>query len=151
MQTADYNSKVTSQAFQLTLVLHIFKLALYFNLIIVSNQIKYYLVINRGNFLQIRYGFYKHTFQTQLHYQLYVWWLVIGRACTKNSRKLMPGMWLFGASWWKVNKALLLYEVVHVSLFFLTVGAEIVNANGSDKDWHLTRWTKYTGAESCHL
>ena len=62
------NSKLTSQALQLTLVLYIFKLVLYFNLIIVSNEIKYYLAINRGNFLQIRYGFHRHNFQ--IHSQL---------------------------------------------------------------------------------
>ena len=54
----------------------------------------------------------------------------IERARTKNSRKLMPGTRLFGASWWKIIKALLLYEIVHVC-FFLTEAAEIVNAQGS--------------------
>ena len=62
------NSKITSQALQLTLVLYIFKLVLYFNLIIVSDEIKYYLAINRGNFLQIQYGFHRHNFQ--IHSQL---------------------------------------------------------------------------------
>ena len=54
MQAADDNSKVISQAFQLTLVLNIFKLVLYFNSIIIRNQIKYYLARNRGNFMQIQ-------------------------------------------------------------------------------------------------
>ena len=62
VQIADDYSKVTSKALQLTLVLYIFKLALYFNSIIFSNQIKHYLAINRGNFLQIQYGFYRYTF-----------------------------------------------------------------------------------------
>ena len=57
MQAADDNSKVISQAFQLTLVLNNFKLALYFNSVIINNQIKYYLTRNRGNFMQIQYGF----------------------------------------------------------------------------------------------
>ena len=57
VQTADDNSKVISQEFQLTLVLYIFKLVLYFNSVIISNQIKYYLARNRDNFLQIEYGF----------------------------------------------------------------------------------------------
>ena len=36
---------------------------------------------------------------------------------------------------WKFMKALLLYKIIHVSLFFsLTGGTEIVNAQGSDKD-----------------
>ena len=30
----------------------------------------------------------------------------------------MSGTWLFGASLWKIVKALLLYEIVHVSLFY---------------------------------
>ena len=41
----------------------------------------------------------------------------------------MPGTRLFGASWWKIIKALLLYEIVHVSV--LTGAAEIVNVHGS--------------------
>ena len=43
MQTAVDKSEVTSQAPQVTLVLYIFKLVLYFNTSIVRNQIKYYL------------------------------------------------------------------------------------------------------------
>ena len=43
----------------------------------------------------------------------------------------MPGTRLFGASWWKVIKALLLYEIVHVKFAFLAGAAEIVNAQGS--------------------
>ena len=31
----------------------------------------------------------------------------------------MPKLRLFGAAWLKVIKALLLYEIVHLSLFFL--------------------------------
>ena len=51
VQTADDNSEVISQALQLTLALYIFKLVLYFKSIIINNQIKYYLPINRGIFL----------------------------------------------------------------------------------------------------
>ena len=42
---------------------------------------------------------------------------------------------------------------IHVSLFFfsLTGVTEIVNAQGSDKDWYLTSWNKYTDTKSCHL
>ena len=54
MQTADDNRKVISQAFKLTLVLYVFKLVLYFNSIIISNQTRYYLPINRENFLQVQ-------------------------------------------------------------------------------------------------
>ena len=53
------------------------------------------------------------------------------------SRRLMAGTCLFGASWWKFIKALLLYEIVHVSFFFvaffLTGGTRIVNAQGSEQ------------------
>ena len=68
MRTADDNRKVTSEALEVTLVLHIFKLALYFNSGIISNQIKYYLATDRKNVLQIQYKFYRHTLQ--IHYQL---------------------------------------------------------------------------------
>ena len=51
----------------------------------------------------------------------------------------------------KFIKTLLLYEIVHVSFFFLTGGTEIVNALGSDKDWCLTSWNNYTDTKSCHL
>ena len=59
VQTANDNRKVISQALKLTLVLYTFKVVLYFNWIIISNQMKYYLPIKRYNFLQIRYGFYR--------------------------------------------------------------------------------------------
>ena len=49
--------------------------------------------------LQIQCGFYRHAFL--IHFQL--WYFVTERACVKNSRKLMPGTWLFGASWWNVT------------------------------------------------
>ena len=75
---------------------------------------KYYLSIYRKNFLQIQYDFYRHALQ--IRYLL--WQLVIERAYTKNSGRLMAGMWLFGASWWKFIKALLLYEIVHVHVSF---------------------------------
>ena len=79
----------------------------HFNSTIISNQIKYYLAINRVNFLQIKYGFYRYALQ--IHYQ--PWSFVIERASTKNSRKLMPGTWLIGALWWKAIKVLLLHEI----------------------------------------
>ena len=41
VQTADGNSKVISQALQLTLVLYSFKLVLYLNSIIIITQMKY--------------------------------------------------------------------------------------------------------------
>ena len=56
VQTADDNSKVISQAFELTLALNIFKLVLYFNSVIISNQIKYYLARNRGNLILCKYS-----------------------------------------------------------------------------------------------
>ena len=62
----------------------------------------------------------------------------------------MPGMWLFWASWRKVLEAVLLYENVYVS-WYLTRATKTVNIQGSDKDWYLTNWNKYTNTESCHL
>ena len=64
----------------------------------------------------------------------------------------MAGTWLFGKSWWKFMKALLLCEKFHVSLFFsLTGRTETVNAQGSDKDWYLASWNKYPDTNLCHL
>ena len=56
-QTAHDNSKVISEALQLTLVLHIFKLVLYFKSIIFINKVMYYLTVNRQNFLHISMDF----------------------------------------------------------------------------------------------
>ena len=74
------NSKVTSQALQVNLVLYVFKLVLYFNSSIFSNQIKYYLAIKRRNFLQVQYDFYRHALQIDNH----LWWLVIKKTCAKK-------------------------------------------------------------------
>ena len=132
------------EALQLTLVVYIFKLVLYYNSIMISNQIKY----NKFSefftdtvwFLQTRFA------DTQL------WWLVIERARTKNSKKLVPGKWLFETSLLKVTKALILHEsIMEVFFFFLKGGAKIVNAQGSDRKWHLTRWAKYIDTGSCRL
>ena len=125
VQTADDNNKDTSQILQLTLVLYIFKLVLYFNSIIISNQIKYYFAINGGDFCwYIQHGFSKHALQ--IHYQS--WRSVIESASTKTQGRTR----LFGASRWNVIKALLLSEIVHVNLF---LWQEELNAQGSDKDW----------------
>ena len=110
MPTVDNNCKVTSQTLKLTLVWYIFKLLLYFNYIIISNQNKSYLAINRGSVLQIRYGFYRHALQ--IHYQ--PWWLVIEREAW-SSNKVAFGTWMFGDSWRKFIKALLLHKI---SFFF---------------------------------
>ena len=132
------------QALQLTLVVYIFKFALYYKSIMISNQIKY----NKfSEFSTDTVWFLKTCFaDTQL------WWLVIERARTKNSKKLVPGKWLFGASLLKVTKALILHEsIMEVFFFFLKGGAKIVNAQGSDRKWHLTWWAKYTDTGSCCL
>ena len=132
------------QALQLTLVVYIFKFALYYKSIMISNQIKY----NKfSEFSTDTVWFLKTCFaDTQL------WWLVIERARTKNSKKLVPGKWLFGASLLKVTKALILHEsIMEVFFFFLKGGAKIVNAQGSDRKWHLTWWAKYTDTGSCRL
>ena len=47
----------------------------------ISNQIRYYLTINGGNFLKIQYGFYSYALLVNLL------WLVAERAFTKASRK----------------------------------------------------------------
>ena len=70
VKTSDDNRKVVSQALWLTLVLYIFKLVLYFNWIIISNQAKYYLPINRENFLQIQYGFYRHATAQKMKFSI---------------------------------------------------------------------------------
>ena len=70
--------KVTSQALQLTLVYYIFKLVLYFNSIIVSNQVKYYLATNSGNFLQIELQL--HIYR-QIHLQAFTADTVKGMLC----------------------------------------------------------------------
>ena len=47
----------------------------------ISNQIKYHLTTNRGNFLEMQYGIYRYALLADLL------WLVVERAFTKNSRK----------------------------------------------------------------
>ena len=91
VQTTHENSKVTSRAPQLTVALDILKLVLYFNSSIITNQIKDYLAINRRNFVEIQYGFYRHAFQIQIHYQLR--WRVIKRVYTKKSRNCLEDVW----------------------------------------------------------
>ena len=124
------------------MLLHIFKLVFYFDSTPTSTQIKYYLTTFRLNFLKIQYLWLLEVcFADSL-------WLVVERQFTKNSRK--PGTWLFGSLWWKVIEGLQLDEIVQVSLFSST-GTEIVNTRGWGKDRYLTRSTKYTDTESCHL
>ena len=81
VQTADDDSKLTSKAFYTTFVLYSFKLVLYLDTTAISNQIKYHLTTNRGNFLKILYNFYRYALLADLL------WLVVERAFTKNSRK----------------------------------------------------------------
>ena len=99
VQTADYNSKYTSQALQLTLVLHIFK----FRRVIEGVFSRHSMV-----FTDMLCRF------TMSHDYL----LLKEHAHTKYSSKLMPGTWLFGAPLWKIIKVLLLYEILHASLFY---------------------------------
>ena len=66
------------------------KLVLYLDITAISKQIKYYLTTNRGNFLEMQYGFYRYVLLADLL------WLVVERAFTKNLRK--AGRCLFGAS-----------------------------------------------------
>ena len=50
MQTADDNSRFTLKAFKTTFVLYSFKLVVYLDTTAMSNQVKYHLTTNRGNF-----------------------------------------------------------------------------------------------------
>ena len=70
MQTANDNSKHTLKAFQTTLVLNSFKWVLHLGTTAIGNHIKYYLTTNRGNFLEIQYGFYKCALQ--IYYGLFL-------------------------------------------------------------------------------
>ena len=118
------------------------------NFIIIYLQIGNIFQLNYiENFLQIQYIWLLHAcFAESLSSMIACYW-----TCTKNSRRLVAGTWLIGASWWKFMKALFMYEIVHVSLSFfsLTGVTEIVNAQGSL--WYLTSWNKYTDTKSCHL
>ena len=68
----------------------------------ISNQIKYYLTKDSGNFLEMQYGFYKYALLADLLR------LVAERAFTKNLTK--AGTCLFGASLWKIIKVLWLVK-----------------------------------------
>ena len=110
-QCADSRWKQQSYFTSISINFSIFKLVVYFSSIIIS-QIKYYLVINRGSFLQIQCYFYRHALEIHCHLLTYDGVLLkkyIPR--TKGSY----GTWLFRASWWKVIKDLFLYEIDLVS------------------------------------
>ena len=66
MQTADDNSKLTSKAFYTTFVLYSFKLVLHLDTTAISNQITYYLTANKGNFLEMQYGFCRYALLADL-------------------------------------------------------------------------------------
>ena len=80
------------------IILNSFNLVWYLDTTAINSQIKYYLTANRGNFPEMHYGFYRYALLADLL------WLVVDRVFTKNSRK--AGMWLFGASLWKIIKVL---------------------------------------------
>ena len=95
----------------------------------ISNQIKYYFTKNRGNLLEIQYGFYMYDLLADLI------WVVVKRAFTKYSRK--AGMWLFGTSLWKTIKALWLANFSR-NFCLLTGEAGIVNVQGCGMRWYLS-------------
>ena len=64
-----------------TFLLYSFKLVLYLDTTAISNQIKYYLTANRGNFLKMQYGFYRYALLADLR------WFVVERAFSENSTK----------------------------------------------------------------
>ena len=55
-------------------------MVLYLDTTAISNQVKYYLTANRGNFLEMLYGFHRYALLADLP------WLVFDKAFTKNSR-----------------------------------------------------------------
>ena len=75
----------------------------------ISNQIKYYLTKDSGNFLEMQYGFYKYALLADLL------WLVAQRAFTKNLTKARTC--LFGASLWKIIKVLWLVKCLSKFVF----------------------------------
>ena len=114
METAGNNSQVISQALPLSLVLYIFKLVLS---IIISNQIKYYLARNRGNFLQIKYGFFRHALP--LSAMMACYW----KSTYQELKKINA---------WNMNVWRIMVECHKVRFVSLTAGAEIVNVQRSD-------------------
>ena len=122
VQTTEDKSKVISQAFKLTLMSHIFKLVLYFNSIITSNQIKYYSARNRGNVLQIQYDFYRYALP--LSTMIACYW-------TSTYRGLKE------VNAWNVNVWSTMVKGHKVSLFLWQEelkNMEIVNTQGSDNE-----------------
>ena len=93
VQTADDNN-LTSKEFS--------KLVLYLDRTAISCQINNYLTTNRGNFLKMQCGCYRYALLAVLL------WLAVESALFKNSRKTET--WLFGASLWKIIKALWLVK-----------------------------------------
>ena len=73
---------------------------------------------------------------------------VVAPKKARNSRKLTPGTWLFGASLWDVTVWNCSNKFV---LFFYRRSCEILNTHCYDKDWYLTSWTKNTDTESWNL
>ena len=119
-----------------------FQLVLYFNWIIISNQVKYYLSINRENFLQIQYGFYRHALQIRYLLMIACYW--------KNMYLERDRLGHHDES--SLNLCYCMKSFMEVCLFvFLRGGTEIVNAQSSDKDWYLTSRNKYTDINACYL
>ena len=69
-----------------------FKLILYFDSAVISNQVKYHLTANRGNLLQVQHGFYKFTLTSisdnfyllglALSHRIFCQWFII---CSKKT------------------------------------------------------------------
>ena len=127
VETADDNSKLTSKTFQTIFILYSFKVVLYLDTAAISNQIKYYLTTNRGNFLEMQCDFYRYALLADLL------WLVVEGAFTKNSGK--AATWLFEALLWKIIKLLWLVKYSS-NLFLLTGEAGIMNVQGFSMRWY---------------
>ena len=87
------------------------------------NQIKYYLAIKRGNFLQMQYGIYRYALQ--IHHCLF--WKT--NICHKLKKAKVSNVTVWSIIVKVLIKALCWYEIVQVSSFLL-IAAEIVNAQG---------------------
>ena len=129
MQTADDSSKLTSKPFETTFLLYSFKLVLYLDTTAISNQIKYYLTANRGNFLERQYDFYKYAL-LQIYFGLLLKKHLprtqenLERACLEHHCKRSLKLCDWSSS--------------QVSLFLLTREAGIVNAQGCGMHWCLS-------------
>ena len=136
MQTADDSIKGPSQTLRLTLVLYIFKWVLYFNSVIIGNQIKYYIAKNRGNLLNIQYGFYSYALP--LSAMIACYWKGIYQELKE-------------VNVWNMNIWSVLLEGHQFSLFLWQEELKHWMPREVTTKWYLTSWNKYTNTQPWHL